>query len=82
MANKNFDGMEQPSWYDGMIEDEGKIQQMILDEVMTCQSIGIAKKVIRKHCHLWKRWGFHPLRKIIYIKYQEDSSNEQQFVEQ
>ena len=75
MANKNFDGMEQPSWYDGkmidevafcasflhqhpmkcvrnrlftvdgMIEDEGKIQQMILDEVMTCQSIGIAKKV-------------------------------------
>ena len=30
---------------DGMIEDEGKIQQMILDEVMTCQSIGIAKKV-------------------------------------
>ena len=75
MANKNFDGMEKPSWYDGkmidevafcasflhqhpmkcvrnrlftvdgMIEDEGKIQQMILDEVMTCQSIGIAKKV-------------------------------------
>lgn len=75
MANKNFDGMERPSWYDGkmidevafcasflhqhpmkcvrnrlftvdgMIEDEGKIQQMILDEVMTCQSIGIAKKV-------------------------------------
>ena len=75
MANKNFDGMEQPSWYDGkmidevafcasflhqhpmkcvrnrlftvdgMIEDEGKIQQMILDEVMTCQSICIAKKV-------------------------------------
>ena len=75
MANKQFDGMEQPSWYDGkmidevafcasflhqhpmkcvrgrlftvdgMIEDEGKIQQMILDEVMTCQSIGIAKKV-------------------------------------
>lgn len=75
MANKNFDGMEQPSWYDGkmidevafcasflhqhpmkcvrnrlftvdgVIEDEGKIQQMILDEVMTCQSIGIAKKV-------------------------------------
>ena len=75
MANKNFDGMEQPSWYDGkmidevafcasflhqhpmkcvrnrlftvdgMIEDEGKIQQMILDEVMTCQNIGIAKKV-------------------------------------
>ena len=75
MANKNFDGMEQPSWYDGkmidevafcasflhqhpmkcvrnrlftvdgMIEAEGKIQQMILDEVMTCQSIGIAKKV-------------------------------------
>ena len=75
MANKNFDGMEQPSWYDGkmidevafcasflhqhpmkcvrgrlftvdgMIEDEGKIQQMILDEVMSCQSIGIAKKV-------------------------------------
>ena len=75
MANKNFDGMEQPSWYDGkmidevafcasflhqhpmkcvrnrlftvdgMIEDEGKIQQLILDEVMTCQSIGIAKKV-------------------------------------
>ena len=75
MANKNFDGMEQPSWYDGkiidevafcasflhqhpmkcvrnrlftvdgMIEDEVKIQQMILDEVMTCQSIGIAKKV-------------------------------------
>lgn len=75
MANKNFDGMEQPFWYDGkmidevafcasflhqhpmkcvrgrlftvdgMIEDEGKIQQMILDEVMTCQSIGIAKKV-------------------------------------
>ena len=30
---------------DGVIEDEGKIQQMILDEVMTCQSIGIAKKV-------------------------------------
>lgn len=75
MANNNFDGMEQPSWYDGkmideiafcgsflhqhpmkcvrgrlftvdgMIEDEGKIQQMILDEVMSCQSIGIAKKV-------------------------------------
>ena len=75
MANKNFDGMEQPSWYDGktidevafcasflrqhpmkcirwrlftvdgLIEDEGKIQQMILDEVMSCQSIGIAKKV-------------------------------------
>ena len=75
MENKNFDGMEQPSWYDGkmidevafcasflhqhpmkcvrgrlftvdgMIEDEGKIQQMILDEVMTCQSIGIAKKI-------------------------------------
>ena len=75
MANKQFDGIEQPSWYDGkmideiafcgsflhqhpmkcvrgrlftvdgMIEDEGKIQQMILDEVMTCQSIGIAKKV-------------------------------------
>ena len=75
MANKNFDGMEQPSWYDGkmidevafcasflhqhpmkcvrgrlftvdgMIEDEGKIPQMILDEVMSCQSIGIAKKV-------------------------------------
>ena len=75
MSNKQFDGMEQPSWYDGkmidevafcasflhqhpmkcvrnrlftvdgMIEDEGKIQQMILDEVMTCQSIGIAKKV-------------------------------------
>lgn len=75
MANKQFDGMEQPSWYDGkmidevafcasflhqhpmkcvrgrlftvdgMIEDEGKIQQMILDEVMSCQSIGIAKKV-------------------------------------
>ena len=75
MENKNFDGMEQPSWYDGkmidevafcasflhqhpmkcvrgrlftvdgMIEDEGKIQQMILDEVMSCQSIGIAKKV-------------------------------------
>ena len=75
MENKNFDGMEQPSWYDGkmidevafcasflhqhpmkcvrgrlftvdgMIGDEGKIQQMILDEVMTCQSIGIAKKV-------------------------------------
>ncbi len=75
MENKNFDGMEQPSWYDGkmidevafcasflhqhpmkcvrgrlftvdgMVEDEGKIQQMILDEVMTCQSIGIAKKV-------------------------------------
>jgi len=75
LANKQFDGMEQPSWYDGkmidevafcasflhqhpmkcvrgrlftvdgMIEDEGKIQQMILDEVMTCQSIGIAKKV-------------------------------------
>ena len=77
MANKNFDGVEQPSWYDGkmidevafcasflhqhpmkcvrnrlftvdgMIEDEGKIQQMILDEVMTCQNIGIAKKVKR-----------------------------------
>lgn len=75
MANKQFDGMEQPSWYDGkmidevafcasflhqhpmkcvrgrlftvdgMIEDEGKIQQMILGEVMSCQSIGIAKKV-------------------------------------
>lgn len=75
MENKNFEGMEQPSWYDGkmidevafcasflhqhpmkcvrgrlftvdgMIEDEGKIQQMILDDVMTCQSIGIAKKV-------------------------------------
>ena len=75
MENKNFDGMEQPSWYDGkmidevafcasflhqhpmkcvrgrlftvdgIIEDEGKIQQMILDEVMSCQSIGIAKKV-------------------------------------
>lgn len=30
---------------DGMIEDEGKIQQMILDEVMACQSTGIAKKV-------------------------------------
>ena len=75
MENKNFDGIEQPSWYDGkmidevafcasflhqhpmkcvrgrlftvdgMIEDEGKIQQMILDEVMSCQSIGIAKKV-------------------------------------
>ena len=74
LANKNFDGMEKPSWYDGkmidevafcasflhqhpmkcvrnrlftvdgMIEDEGKIQQMILDEVMTCQSISIAKK--------------------------------------
>ena len=75
MTDKNFDCMEQPSWYDGkmidevafcvsflhqhpmkcvrgrlftvdgMIEDEGKIQQMILDEDMTCQSIGIAKKI-------------------------------------
>ena len=30
---------------DGAVEDEGKIQQMILDEVMSCQSSGIAKKV-------------------------------------
>ena len=75
MADKQFDGIEQPDWYDGkmidevafchsflhqhpmkcvrgrlftvdgMIEDEGKIQQMILDEVMACQSTGIAKKV-------------------------------------
>ena len=84
MANKNFDGMEQPSWYDGkmidevafcasflhqhpmkcvrnrlftvdgMIEDEGKIQQMILDEVMSCQSIGIAT-VSYTHLDVYKR---------------------------
>ena len=91
MANKNFDGMEQPSWYDGkmidevafcasflhqhpmkcvrnrlftvdgMIEDEGKIQQMILDEVMTCQSIGIASCGVRTMCeNLCRQTGSVP----------------------
>lgn len=30
---------------DGVIEDEGEIQQKILDEVMACQTTGISKKV-------------------------------------
>ena len=74
MENKNFDGMEQPSWFDGktidevafcysflkrhpmkcirgrlftvdgLIEDEGRIQQLVLEDVMECQTIGISKK--------------------------------------
>ena len=30
---------------DGLIEDEGEIQQKILDEIMTCQTTGISKTV-------------------------------------
>ena len=30
----------------GLIEDEGEIQQKILDEIMTCQTTGISKTVI------------------------------------
>ena len=29
---------------DGLIEDEGKIQQLVLEDVMDCQTIGISKK--------------------------------------